>query len=692
MKRTILRVLIEIVVLTGVVCCAVRFGWPWTVVFVIGYILAFAFKLPFLSRRTQVSTRFLVFLAIFLAFAMTASAIIGRFFFSENGQAWIEANRIRTFFLVTPALKMLWAAIVGFGLITIVATVILLPYGHAVAQNIYSQYEQYKGHEGEAVASAIGALLGINRGTEIVSHGQSELRGDPGGSLACFGGPGVLIVQEGHAVILEISGKVSRVVGRGITWLEPFERISMVVPLFLRRETLTVEKVATRDKVLIEEFEIQVFHKVDPGPPAEQIRDGQFAYTIRKLLDDVWSPSGGDWRHAVCSVAETATRDVVGRFELEEIVPISDTFRTQFREILTYEMNRVTARKMGVLTVTVDIGKIVVPVENEQKLLEKWAAQQQVQIAEAEKEAELVRAQAYHQNLRALGSVEAVATEQMLLAISAGVQASLPKALAGEAVVLLYSKYLEHRSWSTTGVGYDFTPPETSRTADHAVSPPAPVPGQRDSGSSVIATIRGLQPGQPLFSDDVYWLDIGILQGNLRATTEVLDEATQDLIEIDVDVFAQDMEIMPHWLQKLRYFRNRDGGLLEFGLRATKPGHKSIRVDFYYRQNWLQMIEFEVDVLAKRSITATVRDAITQQTYRELLANNMTSDEVIQRFLPHISTSLSADQGIPLVLRLMFGGVLLPRNASLAESGVDDGAELTLLLEPSKADRGLARR
>jgi hypothetical protein len=132
--------------------------------------------------------------------------------------------------------------------------------------------------------------------------------------------------------------------------------------------------------------------------------------------------------------------------------------------------------------------------------------------------------------------------------------------------------------------------------------------------------------------------------------------------------------------------------LLEFGIRATKPGHKSIRVDFYYRQNWLQMIEFEVDVLAKRSITATVRDAITQQTYRELLANNMTSDEVVQRLLPHISTSLSAGQGISLVLRLMFGGVLLPRNASLAESGVDDGAELTLLLEPSKADHRLVRR
>ena len=212
-----MRLLIELPLTIALFTLAVKYGWPYTVVFVLGYILAFNFKLTYLSRRAQVSTRFLVFLGIFLAFAMTASMIIGRFFFSQNGQAWIEASRIWNFLLVTPALKVLWAAVIGFGLIALLAAVILIPYGQVAGQQMYSQYEQYKGHEGEAARTAINILLGISGGTWVVSGGQAELKGDPSGSLARFGGPGNLIVQEGHAVILEISGKLSRVVGRGIT-------------------------------------------------------------------------------------------------------------------------------------------------------------------------------------------------------------------------------------------------------------------------------------------------------------------------------------------------------------------------------------------------------------------------------------------------------------------------------------------
>ena len=174
----------------------------------------------------------------------------------------------------------------GFGLIALLAAVILIPYGMVAGQQMYSQYEQYKGHEGEAARAAINILLGISGGTWVVSSGQAELKGEQSGSLARFGGPGNLIVQEGHAVILEISGKISRVVGRGIRWLKPFERISMVVPLFLRSEKFTVEKVATR-KGVDRRVRDPGYHKVDPGPAEEQIKDGQFAYTKQKLLDDL---------------------------------------------------------------------------------------------------------------------------------------------------------------------------------------------------------------------------------------------------------------------------------------------------------------------------------------------------------------------------------------------------------------------
>ena len=106
-----MRLLIELPLTIAFFTLAVKYGWPYTVVFVLGYILAFNFKLTYLSRRAQVSTRFLVFPGVFLAFAMAASAFIGRYFFSKDGQAGIETSKIATFLLVTPAFKLLWAAV-----------------------------------------------------------------------------------------------------------------------------------------------------------------------------------------------------------------------------------------------------------------------------------------------------------------------------------------------------------------------------------------------------------------------------------------------------------------------------------------------------------------------------------------------------------------------------------------------------
>jgi regulator of protease activity HflC (stomatin/prohibitin superfamily) len=410
-----MRLLIELPLTIALFTLAVKYGWPYTVVFVLGYILAFAIKLPYLSKRVQVSTRFLVFLGVFLAFAMTTSAIIGRFFFSANGHAWIEAGRIRTFLLVTPALKALWAAVLGFGLIAVVAALILLPYGYSVAQNIYSQYEEYKGHEKEAVAAAIGAFLGINRGTWIVSNNQAEVRGDPAGGLARFGGPGVLIVQQGHAVILEISGKISRVVGWGITFLKPFERISMVVPLQSRGEQITIEQIATKDKILIESLDVLVFHRADlgteddRGTESDRPQAGLSAYSKNKLIKDIWSPGGGDWRNGVRSVTESAVRDAVGRYDLVELLPMSDKFRQDFREMLKMIVNTTTRNAMGVEVVAIDFGKLKVPDAAQKLLLDKWLTDWSAPIAEKEIEIAIMKGKGEVQatTIREVGQAEA---------------------------------------------------------------------------------------------------------------------------------------------------------------------------------------------------------------------------------------------------------------------------------------------
>ncbi len=390
-----MRLIVESLLTLAVLFLATKYGWPWPIFFIIGYIIAFGLRLPMLSRFFQVNSRFLVFLAVFLVVALFATWGISDILSIESVQREvIEPVRLLNTFFGSNDLKSLWSLVGGLAIAAGLTVITLIPYSYIAASSMYSQYEQYKGHETEAAQSAISILLGVNRGTWVVSDGKAELRGDPSGSLARFGGPGVLIAQEGHAVILERSGRLSRVAGRGITWLQPFERISMIVPLYARAEKITVEQVATKDKILVEEFEVLVFHRLDAGPEEDQVQDGIFAYNEQKLLREVWSPSGGDWRGGVKSASESAVRDVVGRFDLEEVVPMSDQFRDRFKETLKLTINKVTQRAMGVEVIAVDIGKVKVPEEARKRLLEKWLADWSIRIAQSEREAMIRKGEA----------------------------------------------------------------------------------------------------------------------------------------------------------------------------------------------------------------------------------------------------------------------------------------------------------
>lgn len=390
-----MRLVIESIITVAVIFALLKLGWPAPVFLVPLYLLAFSLGLLSLSKRVKVSSRFLAFLAVFL----TVGAVVGwitaeALFLPEIQTDVIAKSRLLTFLVDSNTLRVFWSVVIGLIVPALLTVIFLIPYGFTVGQSLYSQYEQYKGHEGEAAFSAISILLGINRGTWIVSDGKAEARGEAGGALARFGGPGVLIVQEGHAVILEKSGKLSRVVGRGITWLEPFERISMVVPLNGRAERVVVEQVATKDKVLLEEIAVLVFHKIDPGPQDERVQDGQFAYTEQKLFADVWSPSGGDWRNTVKSISDGAVRDIVGRYDLEELMPMSDRFRERFKNELQQTINTTTSKSLGVETIAVDIGQIKIPEEARKRLLEKWLADWSVRVAQSEREAMIRKGEA----------------------------------------------------------------------------------------------------------------------------------------------------------------------------------------------------------------------------------------------------------------------------------------------------------
>jgi regulator of protease activity HflC (stomatin/prohibitin superfamily) len=191
----------------------------------------------------------------------------------------------------------------------------------------------------------------------------------------------------------------------------------MAVDLQVKSDKIVVNDVATKDQVLIKEFVFWIFSKVDQGEESRQTPNGLFPFNEENILKNVWNAAGSDWRGGVRAVAETAARDVIGRYKLEQIVPIADQPRVEFKDALRREINRVAKGFMGVDVIVVDIGAIKVPEDAEKTLLERQLASWELQIlatrAEAERLQLLRRGEGEAWAIRAVEEAKRISIEKM---------------------------------------------------------------------------------------------------------------------------------------------------------------------------------------------------------------------------------------------------------------------------------------
>jgi len=149
---------------------------------------------------------------------------------------------------------------------------------------------------------------------------------------------------------------LTRVVGNGIAWLKPYERVHMVVYLPVRVEPIAAEDLITLDKMIIPRFELLVFHRADPG--RGNVKSGQFAFDPELILEKIWSPKAGDWRDTVKAISEAVLRDVVAQFKAEELYPLFGGKRAELIKKLTDVTNIRTKNLLGVEVIGVNIGEI----------------------------------------------------------------------------------------------------------------------------------------------------------------------------------------------------------------------------------------------------------------------------------------------------------------------------------------------
>ncbi len=257
----------------------------------------------------------------------------------------------------------------------------------------------------------------------------------------------MLIVQEGHAVILERGGKISRITGNGVYDLKSFEHVVEVVPLWQKNEQFIVEHIVTRDQVFIDRLELFIRYEVDPTDGVRH--SGKYSFNEQTIYERFWTPgatsapppggnpeiiqkladspsssaskfpngpepaakrepelSAGNSRRAILeSIVSRVVRDVIARYDLRDVMILTQTSRTQFSNVLIERMNQIARFYLGTIILMVDVGEVTIQANARDQLWALWLKQIDERIAQIA--AEITRLQGEGQ-ASALWEVEQV--------------------------------------------------------------------------------------------------------------------------------------------------------------------------------------------------------------------------------------------------------------------------------------------
>ncbi len=172
--------------------------------------------------------------------------------------------------------------------------------------------------------------------------------------------PGLRVVQQYEKGVVFRLGKIVGLKEPGLAWIVPY--ISWVKKVDLRTITLPIppQKIITKDNVSVDVSAVAYYQVID---------------SVKSIvaIENVMS--------AINQIAQTTVRNIVGRFQLDEILSERDRINQEIRGVLDQH-----TEAWGVVVSLVEIKDIELP-ENMQRAMAKQAE------AEREKRAKIIAAE-----------------------------------------------------------------------------------------------------------------------------------------------------------------------------------------------------------------------------------------------------------------------------------------------------------
>lgn len=258
-------------------------------------------------------------------------------------------------------------------------------------------------------------VFGSARNYLVIENGEIVWE-KPAGVLARLGGPGVLVVRPGNAVVLERGGETTRIVGPGVHRLRRFETVKRpskakgIIDLRPQEDATMAAKVLTKDGIPLD-VQVSQGWQIEPRQVTDSRRSSQLAggeattpvlgapeypvyeATVRKA---VFATPPEGWERLFPEAALSVLRDVVATYTLDEIFSLEESSaprpdRRIVRRIEEQVGERYDPSEFGVAYRGMDIRHIDVPEDVREQMVRRWKAAQEwklrVQEAIAEREA-----------------------------------------------------------------------------------------------------------------------------------------------------------------------------------------------------------------------------------------------------------------------------------------------------------------
>ena len=389
------RIALLLIVLVGGFLAA-KIGWPWLILVVTLSVAALSYLV---IRDTAFEQQLTLVVTLFVSEALVIGWYSYKFLHAVAAELPASGlpSQIFRFVAGTTLLQGFWAALlgglVGFLLVGLVTGILALARVPLMVSSTQQPVQS-------VFWRALRRTLGLTPAEWAVSNGELRtIRAVRPGHPANTG-PGEVEIQHGHVVVLEQNGKATRVLGPGINRIGYGERISMCPPLYGRGELVTLEHVTTKDGLIIQSLEINVFHRIDPDVdkhvPATDNGSGamhgdrkyenqqqdsteRFPYSENVIRGKIWTPSAGDWNGSVISITRREARNLIANYTLEEFLTSNSAGRKTFKEELANAINEVT-KSMGIKVIVTGLGAVQLPAPASDKLTEGWMAKKGAQI------------------------------------------------------------------------------------------------------------------------------------------------------------------------------------------------------------------------------------------------------------------------------------------------------------------------